>query len=133
MTKGMRRLGMTAGVRSLGITAALPLQRHVGTERIGLERVAGHRVGTGARAAAHCTELAHAALALQATAVSQRTEELVVAIHVDEVVGTHVARAPWKEARGVDVAAMADEHEAVAVVDALCGASDAVTEAEADS
>ena len=89
-----------------------------GAEGVVGEVVAGDAVGACSGAAAEVCEFAAAAGAVEELGVAEFGEELRVSIDIDEAVGADVACGELEEAGRADAAAMVDEDEAFAIIDA---------------
>ncbi len=97
--------------------------RLVHAEGVGAERVAGGGEGSGAGAAAEGPVVADAAAIFEVGGVVELAEEGGVAVDIDEVVVEHAADGQGEEAGGADVAGVRNEHDAVAVADAVAAGS----------
>lgn len=88
-------------------------------EWFGLEIIPGERICSRTGAAADLPVLADPALPLEEVAVAELAEEGGVAVDLDDVVPPHIPGRHGEEPRRKDIAGVADEEEAVAVVDPL--------------
>src|SRR5690606_33725455 len=97
--------------------------RHIGTERVAAQRVAGSGIGAGARAATDTPERADAALAFEPVGVTQPHKERVMPVDIHQrIAAPHIARGQGQKAAGINLSCMRDKDNAIAVADAKAAA-----------